>query len=211
MYYLEFEKTVNRLLSEDATEDSLHLQTGDCEMKQSTVIGYACMMLLSALFLSSCAKNDIIGAAYNNDLARVKEFVAEDKQNIHAMDDSQRTPLMYAASYGHTEIVKYLVKQGARVDAQDFLGYTSLMYAVEHPSVENVKYLLEVGADPNIRTNDGETALIIAAGLDELEKVKLLIKHGAKPHYANKKGYNALEWAKKWKCQKVYDYLGQSG
>jgi uncharacterized protein len=81
------------------------------------------------------------------------------------------------------------------------------MYAIEFPSVDNVKYLLEVGADPNIRTIDGETALIIAAGLDELEKVKLLIEHGAKTHFTNKEGYNALGWAKRWKCNRVFAYL----
>jgi uncharacterized protein len=177
-------------------------------MKQSTVIGYIRVILVSALLLSGCAgEKNIITATYDNDLPQVKAYVAENKENVHAMDDGQRTPLMYAASYGHTELVQYLVSQGAQIDAQDFIGYTSLMYAVEFPSVDNVKYLLEAGADPDIRTIDGETALIIAAGLDELEKVKLLIEHGAKTHFTNKEGYNALGWAKKWKCNKVYEYL----
>lgn len=176
-------------------------------MKQSAIIGYIGVILVSALLLSGCAEKNIITATYDNDLPQVKAYVAENKENIHSMDDGQRTPLMYAASYGHTELVQYLVEQGAYIDAQDFIGYTSLMYAIEFPAVENVKYLLEVGADPNIRTIDGETALIIAAGLDELEKVKLLIKHGAKTHFSNKDGYNALEWAKKWKCDQVFEYL----
>jgi len=176
-------------------------------MKLSTVKSCVRVILVAALLLSGCAEKNIITATYKNDLPQVKAYVAENKDTIHAMDKSQRTPLMYAASYGHTEIVKYLVNQGAYIDAQDFLGYTSLMYAVEFPSIDNVKYLLEAGADPNLRTVDGETALIIAAGLDEVEKAQLLIQHGAKTHFANKDGYTALEWAKRWKCNQVVEYL----
>ena len=57
------------------------------------------------------------------------------------------TPLMEAASAGHTDIVRLLIAHGADVNAQSSSGNTPLMYACAGGHEEVVRVLLEAGAN----------------------------------------------------------------
>ena len=56
------------------------------------------------------------------------------------------TPLMEAASAGHTDIVRLLIAHGADVNAQSSSGNTPLMYACAGGHEDVVRVLLEAGA-----------------------------------------------------------------
>jgi len=95
---------------------------------------------------------------------------------------------MLAAQNGHTDVVKVLVKNKAKVNervnfstadllvaaafgqdvtklldedvAKTHLGATALMFAAKNGHVNVVKVLLENKTDINARTNEGKTALL---------------------------------------------------
>ena len=57
------------------------------------------------------------------------------------------TPLMEAAQEGHLELVKYLLKSGAKVHAQTQTGDTALTYACENGHMAVAEVLLDHGAE----------------------------------------------------------------
>ncbi len=93
------------------------------------------------------------------------------------------TPLMYAAMSDDVEMIRLLVKSGARVNAVakgEYGGGNPLLIAVENGRAEAVKVLIELKADVNVRNSEGETPLQLAkkAGNDE---IVALLKGGRKP------------------------------
>jgi uncharacterized protein len=72
------------------------------------------------------------------------------------------TPLHYAATGGHLEIVALLLDQNAYIDAASPNGTTPLMMAAEYGSAEAVKLLLDAGADPSLKNQLGLTAIDFA-------------------------------------------------
>ena len=73
------------------------------------------------------------------------------------------TPLMEAASAGHTDIVRLLIAHGADVNAQSSSGNTPLMYACAGGHEEVVRVLLEAGAHVEDHNENGHTPLMEAA------------------------------------------------
>ena len=68
------------------------------------------------------------------------------------------SPLIYAAFNGHTDIVNFLLKQGAEIDALSPNGSTALFFAARHGHEEVAISLLKNKADPTIANESGETA-----------------------------------------------------
>ena len=90
------------------------------------------------------------------------------------------TPLMAAALYGDTALVKTLLDQGANPNAVNDAGATPLMWALT--DLDTTRLLVDRGADANARSNDGRVPLIIAAGIrGNRDVLALLMDHGAKP------------------------------
>ena len=68
----------------------------------------------------------------------------------HAVDKHGSSALMWAASFGRLEVVRWLVlEQGAEVDATNKAGRTALMFACKYGQVAICRFLLsdEGGAD----------------------------------------------------------------
>ncbi len=76
------------------------------------------------------------------------------------------TPLHYAASKGHREMMRLLLDNDAYIDSESANGTTPLMMAAFSTSPLAVKLLLEEGADPTLANNANATALDIAASKD---------------------------------------------
>jgi ankyrin repeat protein len=72
------------------------------------------------------------------------------------------TPLHYAASGGHVDILQMLLDQSAYIDAESPNKTTPLMMAARYGSPESVQLLLDAGADPTLRNELGLTALDFA-------------------------------------------------
>ena len=118
----------------------------------------------------------IVDAIRRNDVAAVKGLANADA--TRALDESDATPLMYAALCGTPETIRLLVDHGARVNAANRFGATALMWAATSRT-PNVKTLLALGADVNARTANGRTALLTATRYGNASAMILLLAAGA--------------------------------
>ena len=70
---------------------------------------------------------------------------------------------MYAAGYGHVDIVKLLLDAGADVNERSRVSRTPLIWAAGSGQLNTVRLLLKNGADPDLVDSNGETAADLAA------------------------------------------------
>ena len=95
-------------------------------------------------------------------------------------------PLHFACKYGHIELVKFFLDQGANIEAGRHL---SLRWAAENGHTSIVELLLDRGADVHIQN---DYCLRWASSGGHLDTVKLLLDRGA---YASVNGDQPLYWA----------------
>lgn len=97
-----------------------------------------------------------------------------------AIDPPGWTPLIYAATGGHDEMVRYLLAEGANIDAVSPNGTTALMMAVREEKFSTAVLLIARGADVNIRNENGATALAWAERSGDSTLVERLKRAGAR-------------------------------
>ena len=95
----------------------------------------------------------------------------------------------------NTEVVKYLVSQGASVNSFNCYGITPLMGAASNANVEAMEYLLENGANLKARTIHGETALHVASLRGQVEAIRYLVEVGASVSDQTVQGFTPLHFA----------------
>ncbi len=171
---------------------------------------WVCVVLAVVLLVGSgCRKRrearteyDWWEAAYEGDVQKAMDLTARGVPPRLTRYEGQ-TPLHIAARYGHTEMVRFLVGCGVRIDAADDKGWTPLMLALEGNHKAMVEHLVESGAtltlaaaayvgdttaalgfladgvDVNARTIGGQTPLHLAALSGRQSMVELLIARGA--------------------------------
>ena len=74
-------------------------------------------------------------------------------------DHNGATPLMRAAINGSPNIMKMLMKRGAKINERDPENKTPLMFAAQHQNAKTLSFLLARGANPNAQDKNGQTAL----------------------------------------------------
>ncbi len=135
----------------------------------------------------------LCGASAEGDAAGVRAALARganpDAVGQPTSEHLARHALAHAASGGHADVVRILLKAGATVNTPSpDDGFTALMTAAEAGHGEVVPILLAAGADPNARgwptgqRNGGMTALMLAAGSGHLAVVQALLEAGASIH-----------------------------
>lgn len=106
--------------------------------------------------LSEMLSKNIWVAAGDGDLARVQILLESDASlTPNIPDDNTYTPMHAAASYGHLDVLHYLISRGGDVNVQDDDGDTPL-YTVE--DVATAEWLVNHGATVNHRNKSGVTA-----------------------------------------------------
>lgn len=108
--------------------------------------------------LTPSDENALMIACLQGDLAIVKLMVEKGAE----INKPGWTPLSYAATRGHADIVKYLLDHSAYIDAAAPNGSTALMMAAYFGYDSTVKLLLDEGADPKLKNAMGYTALTLA-------------------------------------------------
>jgi len=84
------------------------------------------------------------------------------------------TPLHYAATGGHLEIMQLLLDNYAYIDAASPNGTTPLMMAAHYGTAEAVKLLLDAGADPKLKNEQGLTAIDFAYSANRADVAQLI-------------------------------------
>ncbi|RYZ61014.1 MAG: ankyrin repeat domain-containing protein, partial [Proteobacteria bacterium] len=130
--------------------------------------------------------------------------------NEQAPDGS--TALMWATFNVDRDLVRALLKAGAKADGVNRYGASALGEAVKVDDLELVKVLLDAGADVNSPNTDDQTALMTAVSVGSLPVSKLLIERGADVNRVETfRGQNALMWAAGTNQPEILDLLLANG
>ena len=113
---------------------------------------------------------------------------------VHYRNRRGETALFMAASTSTVDIVKLLIKYGAKVEASDYVPFsaTPLLCAIERGNVEVAKFFIENGFNLDDQDYLGRSPLILAASLERSELVESLIESGANVDLKDHLGQTAL-------------------
>lgn len=103
-------------------------------------------------------ESPLMMAAFKGLLDLSKKLIARDAD----VNKTGWTPLHYAATHGHLEIITLLLEKHAYIDAESPNGSTPLMMAAHYGTPEAVSLLLDAGADPVLKNQQGLTAIDFA-------------------------------------------------
>lgn len=105
------------------------------------------------------------------------------------------TALWCSASKGHLDVVKLLVRKGAKVNHLTRNESTPLRAACFTGRLDIVQYLISHGANPNLSNKYNNNCLMIASYKGFLDVVEYLLKNGADVNQQANCGATALHYA----------------
>lgn len=82
----------------------------------------------------------LLGLTIKMNSRQVFQKLIDEKADVEKSCDG-KTPLMFAAKYGNTELAKKLLTNGAKKDTKTDKGYTALDYARKYEKPEMIKLL----------------------------------------------------------------------
>ncbi len=128
--------------------------------------------------------------------------------DVNAAEPDGSTPLLWATYQVDHELVRALLKAGAKANVTNSFGATPLTEGAKLGDLELVRMLLEAGADPDSPNQDGQTALMLAASVGAPKVAELLIDRGANVNAVETfRGQTALMWAAAANQPDVVDVL----
>lgn len=145
-------------------------------------------------------RNDqLIDAAWANDVTRARELIAEGA-DVNHQDGTRQSAYLIATSEGYLELLELTLDSGADVTSLDSFNGTGLIRAAERGHADVVERLLATDIDVDHVNNLGWTALheaiILGDGSDRyVRTVQLLLDHGADPTLATGDDQTPLELA----------------
>ena len=130
---------------------------------------------LSGTKVDTRSKNDetpLMIAALKGHTAFAKRLIARGAD----VNKTGWTPLHYAATGGHVEMIKLLLDEHAYIDTESPNKSTPLMMAAEYGSEAAVKLLLQEGADTTVKNQLGLNAADFAAKAERMDLARYLDK-----------------------------------
>jgi ankyrin repeat protein len=116
--------------------------------------------------------------------------------DVDAKEPDGSTALLWATYKVDHELVRALLKAGAKANVTNNYGSSPLTEAVKLGDPDLVRLLLDAGADPNSANQDNQTALMLASGIGSLKIAELLVARRANVNAVeNFRGQTALMWA----------------
>ena len=134
---------------------------------------------------------DFFEAAASGDFAKLCAQVSKGA-NVNIANGDGRTALMRSAKRGYTEIVRFLLDNGADTRARDKNNKTALMGAAKKGHTDICRMLIHAGANIDAHDNKGRTALMRASLLGHSDTVKYLISKNADVNAVDEQGRTAL-------------------
>lgn len=124
---------------------------------------------------------DVFNACVAGRVSAVLDQVRGHPELLEAHSTDGWTPLHLAAFFGHPDLAKALLDQGAQVDSRstNAMKNTPLHAAAAGGYTELVELLAKRGADVNARQDGGWTALHSAAQAGNRKMTEVLLANGA--------------------------------
>jgi len=164
--------------------------------------------LLAAFSTAAFAQESLSDLIRAGNREAVLAAITSPDLDVNAAEPDGSTALLWATYKVDRELVRALLKAGAKANVTNKFGSSPLTEAVKVADVELVRMLLEACADPNSPNQDGQTALMLASSLGSLEIAKLLIGKGANVNAVEQfRGQTALMWAAAGNHPEVVDLL----
>ncbi|XP_041662536.1 M-phase phosphoprotein 8 isoform X5 [Cheilinus undulatus] len=132
---------------------------------------------------------------------------SKEDYNLDQEDVSGMSLTMLAAAGGQDDILRLLIKKGAKVNGRQKNGTTALMHAAEKNFLTTVAILLEAGSYVNAQNIGGETALMKACKRGNADVVRLLLEYGADCNILSKHKNTAMHFAKLSNNLMVCDFI----
>lgn len=124
---------------------------------------------------------DLHTAASIGCLEKVQEIIKNSvHKEVNLCNRDGWTPLMYAACYGDSRVVRFLLKAGADPNHSHRKCSTPLIVATKSGDLESAIILVENGADVNSRDFNEWTALFYAASYGHRAIQHMLISKGSR-------------------------------
>jgi len=136
---------------------------------------------------------NIFEAAKQGDIVALEKFLIDEDPNIR--NARERTPLHFAATAGHENVIQLLVKLGADLEVMDSIGSTPLHYAARNGQVDALRALINLGANPDAQDEIGTQPIHAAAFGGNEAAIKLLASQGANVNVRNFKKSTPLHFA----------------
>lgn len=136
-----------------------------------------CMLIMMSIVNLASGQN-IFNAIANGNLESVRKILENDPALLESKQENEMTPLMFAASQGKIDIVRYLIENGADINYIKSDGPSSLLFAAMFRHEDVVRLLVENGAEVN--SGNGQDAPIFKAieyGTKEI--AEYLVEKGA--------------------------------
>ena len=128
--------------------------------------------------------------------------------DVNAADADGSTALLWATYKVDHELVRALLKAGAKPNIANHYGAAPLTEAAKLSDVDLVRMLLDAHADPNSPNQDNQTALMLASSLGSLKIAQMLISKGANVNAVESfRGQTALMWAAGENHPEIVDLL----
>ncbi|KAF6063654.1 Ankyrin repeats (many copies) family protein [Candida albicans] len=113
-------------------------------------------------------------AAADNQRQIVEQYINSNEYTPNSKDPNGYTAIHAAASYGHLNLLQYLIEKGGDINIQDNEGDTPLHHVED---LKTAKYIVEkLGASYKIKNNDGLTAQQYIEEEDEFPEVAQYLK-----------------------------------
>jgi len=201
---------------------------------RNSLILYLVALLVGCSSMNSYAEKKIdyelrdkMSEAWTNDDPVYVDLLIEGGYSVnYRYKTYNETPLHMAAPRGKLNIVKELIKRGAKVNARRDIKWTPLHEAAYYGHTEVIKILIENGADVNARggihvgigaspfgggKKINETPLHLAAKRGFFESVKILVENGAKINVKDRWGFTPLHRAVDRGSIEVVKFLLEKG
>lgn len=161
-----------------------------------------------------------LGYAARSGCMKIVKLLIESGAVVDAAErHSRSTPLLSAAENRHADVVRYLLKHGAKVNHRAAFGQTPLTAAIlgsmfddgrKGNRDETIDALLSNGADVNLPGMFGRTAAMTALFQGDANLVRRLISKGADLSAKDDDGKTALDYAEERDEQEIRDILKHS-
>ena len=149
-------------------------------------------------------------AAWTGDVSKIGDMM-ESGMPVDILDEYGNTALMNAARNNRTDVVRYLLANGANVNKQDRSGNTALHKASNNNHTDVVRCLLANGANVDKQNRSGWTALHEASLYNKTDLIIVLLQHGASRDIKDKYGRTPIDYARGKNHKEAVDLLEQYG